>query len=126
MKYYIDNIRSSYHRSSEHDFIFISEKNSRNTAGLPLTIKSINAIFERISKAINFHVHPHLLRHKWNEIFDKNGSSLGIDAEELEDIRKYAMGWSQNSKMNQIYNDRRLAEKAYKISMHHQNEINKK
>ncbi|MNL76690.1 hypothetical protein D3C87_2026990 [compost metagenome] len=67
-----------------------------------------------------------MLRHKWNEIFDKQGERVGINPALLEDIRKYAMGWSQDSTMNCVYNDKRLALKARELSLAYQNSLDQK
>lgn len=123
IKYYIDHVRATIPQSTAHDFIFVSEKGSRGTLGEPTSLKTINAIFRKISKALGFPIHPHLLRYKWNEIFDKEGVSKGIDPRLLEDILKYAMGWSQGSTMAETYNDKRLAQKARELSMAHQKRV---
>lgn len=117
IKYYVDHVRSTIPQSTAHDFIFVSEKGSRGTLGQPISLKTVNTIFQVISKALGFPIHPHLLRHKWNEIFDKEGVSKEIDHRLLEDVRKYAMGWSQKSTMAETYNDKRLAQKARELSM---------
>lgn len=123
IKFYIDHHRANTPKQQLHDFIFISEKNSRGTIGQPISLKSINTIFQKLSDALQFHIHPHLLRHKWNEIFDKEGELQGVDHKLLEDIRKYAMGWSESSIMTQTYNDKRLAQKAKEISLAHQKRV---
>lgn len=123
IKYYIDHVRATIPTSSSHDFLFISEKGSRGTLGQPISLKTINAIFQVLSKAVGFAVHPHLLRHKWNEIFDKEGTSKEIDHRLLEDVRKYAMGWSQKSTMAETYNSKRLAQKARELSIAHQKRV---
>lgn len=120
LKYYIDHVRSPIPGADKHEFIFVSEKDSRDTLGKELSLKSINGIFTVLSKVLNFHIHPHLLRHKWNEIFDVKGSEKGIDYRVLEEARKYAMGWDAGSNMNATYNDKRLAAKAREISLGHQ------
>lgn len=126
VKFYIDHVRAAFTRAQYHDFVFVSENNSKGTAGQPLSLKSINSLFQKISKALGVHVHPHMLRHKWNEIFDEKGERCGVDATRLEDIRKYAMGWSQNTTMNNIYNDKRLALKARELSLAHQHKVDQK
>lgn len=123
IKLYIDQHRANTPQNQLHDFIFVSEKNSRGTIGQPISLKSINAIFQKLSEALQFHIHPHLLRHKWNEIFDKEGEIQGVDHKLLEDARKYAMGWSESSIMTQTYNDKRLAQKAKEISAAHQKRV---
>ncbi|WP_231703225.1 site-specific integrase [Halopseudomonas pelagia] len=126
IKYYINHVRSEIPGTEQHDFIFVSEKGSRGTLGMPLSLKSINMIFKRLSESLKLHVHPHLLRHKWNETFDKKGAELKIDYRLLEDARKYAMGWSANTSMNQIYNEKRIAERAIAISAAHQKRVDQK
>jgi integrase len=126
VEFYIDHVRAAFTRAQYHDFVFVSENDSKGTAGQPLSLKSINSLFQKISKALGVHVHPHMLRHKWNEIFDEKGERCGVDAARLEDIRKYAMGWSQNTTMNNIYNDKRLALKARELSLAHQHKVDQK
>lgn len=123
VKFYIDNVRIAFPRAQFHDFVFVSENDSKGTAGQPLSLKAINAIFQKLSRSLGFHVHPHLLRHKWNEIFDKKGESLGVNPALLEDARKYAMGWSQNTTQNRRYNEKRIALKTREISMAHQKRV---
>ena len=123
IKFYVDHIRPQFPPKEPHDFVFVAEKNSKGTSGQPLSLKSINAIFEKLSNVMGFHIHPHLLRHKWNEIFDEEGEKKGVDSALLEDIRKYAMGWSQNSTMSQTYNDQRLAVKVRELSKAHQRRV---
>jgi len=125
VKFYIDHVRAVLPRAQFHDFLFVSENNSKGTAGQPLSLKAINAKNQKISKALGFHVHPHILRHKWNELFDEAGARSGVDPTLLEDIRKYAMGWSQNSTMNDIYNEKRLALKARELSRAHQHKVDR-
>ena len=125
VKFYIDHVRTTFARAQYHDFVFISENDSKGTAGKPLSLKSINSLFQKISKVLGVHVHPHMLRHKWNEIFDEKGERQGVDPARLEDIRKYAMGWSQNTTMNYIYNDKRLALKARELSLAHQHKVDR-
>lgn len=117
---YINHVRVLFPASQLHDYLFVSEKNSKGTAGQPLSLKAVNSIFRKISKVLGYHIHPHLLRHKWNEILDEAAVEQGVDYRLLEDIRKYCMGWSQNSEMTRVYDDRRLAIKARELSWAHQ------
>jgi integrase len=123
LKFYVDHYRARFLPSQTHDYVFVSEKNSKGTIGLPLSLKALNAIFYVLSEALGFHIHPHLLRHKWNEIFDEEGDRKGVDPLLLEDIRKYAMGWSQHSTMAQLYNEKRLAQKTRELSKAHQSKV---
>lgn len=110
VKYYIDNIRSRFPKADTHDFVFIAEMNSQGTAGQPLSLSSYNQIFKILSDALGFRVHPHLIRHKWNEIFTDKGKEQNMGWDELDKLRKYAMGWVRDSNMSAIYNDFKTAE----------------
>jgi integrase len=123
INFYVNHIRSEIPGSQLHDFIFVSEKDSRGTLGRPLSLKSLNAIFAVLSKALGFHTHPHLLRHKWNEVFDVKATEMGVESRILEEARRYAMGWVAGSSMNDIYNDKRLAAKSREIALAHQHRV---
>ncbi|POP71883.1 site-specific integrase [Pseudomonas syringae] len=125
IKHYIEVTRASYEKSNSHDFIFISENDSKGTLGEPISLKSINSIFRKLSQATGFHIHPHMVRHKWNEIFDQEGIRQGVHPARMEDLRKYAMGWSQNSIQNQRYNDKQLARMTRELMIAHQNKTDK-
>ena len=123
LRFYIDHVRALFPGASSHDYIFITEQNSQGTIGQPLSLKSINRIFEVLSNEINFHIHPHALRHKWNEIFDERGTDKGVDRRLLEDMRKHAMGWSANSEMGHIYNDKQLQKRTEELMREHQRNL---
>lgn len=123
---YINNTRALFSRSIKHDYIFISEKDSKGTAGNPLSLKSINSIFNKLSKALSFPIHPHSLRHKWNEIFDDKAEGKNIDRRLIEDMRKTAMGWSQKSSMGSHYNEKQLQKKAADLMSEHQARVENK
>jgi len=86
------------------------------TKGKPLSLVSINSIFGTLSKVLKFNVYPHLMRHKWNEIFEDKGLALGMTHQEINDLRKYACGWSEDTKMVSRYNQFKNALAAQKMS----------
>lgn len=118
---YIDTIRDKYSVSNNHDFIFVSQKGK--TKGEPLAKQSVNDLLEPLSKAIDFHIHPHILRHKWNEIFEDKAKAAGYSPERINDLRKYACGWSDDSKMVHVYNEFKNAQAVAEISMSEQGKI---
>lgn len=123
---YINNTRVLFPRSLNHDYIFISEKNSKGTAGNPLSLKSINSILKKLSNSVQFPLHPHLLRYKWNEIFDDKAENKNIDRRLIEDMRKTAMGWTQKSSMGSLYNEKQLQKKAAELMHEHQSWVETK
>lgn len=107
IKLYIQTVRTEKPKSHEHDFVFISEKGS--TSGQPLSYKSIHKIVDKFGDSLDIKLHPHQLRHKWNEVFEDKAKEYGIKSEKIEDLRKYAMGWVEDSKMASVYNEYQLA-----------------
>lgn len=126
IKHYIDTTRGEFANSAKHDFIFVTEMNSKGTAGLPLSLNSVNSIFRKLSRAIGMRVHPHLLRHKWNEMFDEFATEKGMTYEQIEDLRKYAMGWSEKSEMGALYNEYKLYIKVRELEKERQDAITNK
>ncbi|MCP4991743.1 MAG: site-specific integrase [Colwellia sp.] len=76
IEYYIKEIRNNLPNTDSHEFVFVTEKDSRNTLGQPLSLRSYNQIFKKLSDVLTVEVTPHILRHKWNEIFDVDIDSL--------------------------------------------------
>ncbi|MCB4438437.1 site-specific integrase [Alteromonas sp. McT4-15] len=111
---YIVTDRAKYPESVNHDFIFVSEKGK--TAGQPIAIQSVNYLFTQLSKSIDFRVYPHLMRHKFQEIFEDAGVAMGLSAEGINDLRRFASGWVNNSDMVELYNEHKIAVAAYEIS----------
>ncbi|EKO3438048.1 site-specific integrase [Vibrio fluvialis] len=118
LKLYIETERAKHPASQNHDFVFVSEKG--RTAGEPLSLNSVYRVIKKLGEALKFNLYPHLLRHKWNELFDDKATEAGYTAERIEDIRKYAMGWSESSKMSSIYNDYKHAIKVHELSVQRQ------
>lgn len=118
IKLYISTVRACSPNVYEHDFIFISEKGK--TSGQPLTYKAIQKVVRTFGDAINLKLNPHKLRHKWNEVFEDKAKEKGFTPEKIEDLRKYAMGWVENSKMASVYNEFQLAVAVAEISTKNQ------
>jgi len=121
--FYIESDRKLICGSAENDFVFVSNSNAKGTKGQPLAAKSINEVFFTLSKVLGYRVHPHLMRHMWNDLFDDNSDHQNFTSQQVEDARKYAMGWSANSAMSDIYNDRRTYQKVRKIMQSHQDRV---
>lgn len=119
LKLYISTVRVRHTKSNEHDFLFISEKGT--SSGQAITYEQTYKIVVKFGNAISHKLHPHLLRHKWNEIFTDKAESAGYDQDKIEDMRKYSMGWVENSKMVQTYNEFKIAVKVSELSAINQN-----
>ncbi|WP_149982392.1 site-specific integrase [Pseudoalteromonas rhizosphaerae] len=121
--FYINSIRNLYPKAASHDFLFISEKNSKNSAGLPLSRNSVNYSLKKVSRLLNSKIHPHLLRHKWNERYTEYAAKKGLNKEWVEDSRRAAMGWVPGSNTGRIYNLKYEQLTAMRIMQEHQGEI---
>ncbi len=125
LKHYIDTTRAGFKRTVLHDFVFVSELDSKGTAGQPLSLNSITAIFNKLSDALGLRVHAHLLRHKWNEMLSDLANEKNMTFEQTEDLRKYCMGWSEKSEMTSIYNEFKLHVKARELAKERQDAFTK-
>jgi hypothetical protein len=92
-------------------------------AGDPLSLSSIDKIFEKLSEAIGFDVYPHLLRHKWNELFTDFAESAGMSTDQQDKLRKYVMGWTRDSQMGALYNEFKIFEQAKAHQQERQNSM---
>lgn len=120
IKLYIETVRSSTSNAHKHDFVFISEKGK--SIGNPISYNATHKIINTFGQRIGIALHPHLLRHKWNEIFEDKAREKGFSADKVEDLRKYAMGWVEDSKMASVYNEFQLAVTVAEISSKNQSQ----
>ncbi|UYM14602.1 site-specific integrase [Endozoicomonas euniceicola] len=118
IKLYVSTVRASHSNAHEHDFVFISEKGV--SSGQPISYNAINKLVGKFGDAFGTPLHPHKLRHKWNEVFTEKAEEAGYEAAQIEDMRKYSMGWVENSKMAQTYNEFKLAVKVQELSAKNQ------
>lgn len=120
IKLYIETVRNITPNAHKHDFLFISEKGK--TIGEPISYNAIYKVIKTLGDYVGLALHPHLLRHKWNEIFENKAKEKGFSPDKIEDLRKYAMGWVEDSKMASVYNEFMLAVTVAKISSKNQSQ----
>ncbi|PSV99563.1 hypothetical protein [Photobacterium lipolyticum] len=123
LKTYIETIRAGFPAAKTHEMVFVSEMDTQGTEGQPFSLSSFDALFATLSNALSFKIHPHLLRHKWNELFTEAAEDQGLSSDELDKLRKYAMGWSRNSTMGQLYNEFKDAEAVRELQRARQERI---
>lgn len=117
---YIETDRNQYDDALTHDFIFVS---SKKTPGQPIAKSSVQSVLDRLSQAVGFHLHTHLFRHKWQEIFEVEAEKLGYSHEQINDMRKTASGWNEGSNMLLRYNEFRNAVRVQDMSKIRQSEF---
>lgn len=85
-----------------HQFLFTSHRR-----GAPLNLSTVNSIFARLVEKRLPHLkgklHPHILRHTFNDNFVRKGKELGWSDEKIKKTQKYLNGWSENSAMPEHY-----------------------
>ena len=122
--HYIAVLRRAEAGARKHDYLFVAHGGTN--PGAPLSPRSIGKIFDSLQRVLGFDLHPHLLRHTWNDRFSDTidrGARLGKQTTEVEEerLRNYLMGWSPDSKMAERYSRRRI-ERAARELMKRMNE----
>ena len=116
--HYITEWRRAEAGARKHDYLFVAHGGTNS--GAPLSPRSIGKIFDSLQPVLGFDLHPHLLRHTWNDRFSDEidrSAQLGkktATAEE-ERLRNYLMGWSPDSKMAERYSRRHIERAAYDL-----------
>ena len=102
-----------------HGYVFVSHGGRR--PGAPLSPRSVGKIFDSLERVLGFRLHPHMLRHTWNDRFSaaidgkaERGDRTPEASEER--IRNFLMGWSPGSKMAAVYT-RRHVERAAEAAL---------
>ena len=116
--HYLTVWRRAESGSRRHDYLFIAHGGTN--PGAPLSPRSIGKIFDALQPVLGFDLHPHLLRHTWNDRFSDEidrSARLGkktATAQE-ERLRNYLMGWSPDSKMAERYSRRHIERAAHEL-----------
>ena len=102
-----------------HGYVFVSHGGRR--PGAPLSPRSVGKIFDALERVLGFDLHPHILRHTWNDRFSaaidrKAGRGDRTPEPSEERIRNFLMGWSPDSKMAAVYS-RRHVERAAEAAL---------
>jgi integrase len=106
--------------ASKHPYLLVNHK-AGPTQGQPMSKGALEEIFRTIKQVEPrlAHLHPHLLRHHFNEKlseqFDRRPGPRNEDEEAK--IRANLNGWSENSEMATVYNKRHIARKAREAAL---------
>jgi integrase len=117
---YIIKYRTKVKGSGKNPFLILSHQKGANTAKA-LSISGLNGVFTTLSKAVEFKITPHPIRHTWNDEFSEDIEDA-IDAgeiteEEAEDTRSYLMGWKENSGTAKTYTKRYQKKKSLRFAL---------
>ena len=121
---YISVWRRAEAGARTHGYLFVSHGGTR--PGAPLGPRAIGKIFDSLQRVLGFDLHPHMLRHTWNDRFSatidrKAGNGGQVPSVSEERIRNFLMGWSPNSKMAEGYS-RRHVERAARHALNRMHE----
>jgi len=123
---YIMKYRSKIQGVNKCPYLFVSHQNGASVA-MPLSHSSIDKIFATLTDTIGFSVHPHALRHTWNDSFSEQVEPLlnsgEVSESEVEDLRSYFMGWKEGSGTAKTYTKRFQQKKSMKFGLHLQKKM---
>ena len=116
---YLSGARRTEPAARGHAYVFVAHAGRR--PGAPLSPRSVGKVFDALQDAVGFALHPHLLRHTWNDRFsaaiDRKATRGEGTAEATEErIRNFLMGWSPQSRMAPLYT-RRHVERASEAAL---------
>lgn len=116
--HYIAVWRRAEAGARRHDYLFVAHGGTN--PGAPLSPRSIGKIFHSLQRVLGFDLHPHLLRHTWNDRFSDTvdrSAQRGKRTTEVEEerLRNYLMGWSPDSNMAERYSRRRIERAAREL-----------
>ena len=121
---------SEEHEDCDSSILFLSTQSPK-----PLTLRMLNKIFERLTKALHQHFpditdlksmeymtscHPHKLRHTWavSQLYHIVGEQK-MSITDAKDLLRVNGGWSIKSEMPDHYGRRFLADKANAANLRH-------
>ena len=126
---YVINDRYSSKGARRHGFLLVTHKRGPGE-GAPLSLAALNKVCTTLSRTDTrlAVLHPHVLRHTWNDRYSRMQDSLPArerpSEAEQSDRRAYIMGWVPGGKAVRFYNKRFVKEKADKelLRMQEENE----
>lgn len=112
---YITKTRSQIPGARKHGKLLVA-----TGTGSPLTKSAMNKIFVELRTRVPDlpeELHPHIMRHTWNDDFSKLMKEKKVPAADEMRMRIQQMGWSDNSKAAATYLQRFTREEANKASL---------
>jgi integrase len=95
--------------------------NHKISANYAISLSAISKVFSQITQAVKYRVHPHALRHSWNDRYslytDKRIQEGKVSEEKSETDRQKLMGWSANSKEAMRYSQRHRTQRALEFGL---------
>ncbi|MBV8875941.1 MAG: site-specific integrase [Metakosakonia sp.] len=115
---YIKTDRRNSIGKKQHDFLLVNHRGGK-LSGLPMSIDAYEKTIQKIKEhdPLFKDFSGHALRHTWNHEFSLKLENIDSSLIKInpELIRSFAMGWSPNSQMAAIYNNKYYQEKMFKL-----------
>lgn len=115
--HYVDEVRPMTKRAKTHPYVLVAD------TGDALALNSVDFLFSGIRKAYPefVHLHAHILRHTINDRLAEiyKGKNPGL----VRQVQNYLMGWSNTSKMAEVYTKGYVEEEAKDALLSLQNRI---
>lgn len=116
---FINNERAKVKGAESHPYLFVSK------CGSPLSTHGLSLIFKtlkNVDKEVLSELRPHALRHRWNYDFSMTMDALAkqgkaVPLEKQRKMRNQSQGWSEESAMSYVYNERFDYESSQKASL---------
>lgn len=106
-------------KKGNHPFLFTSNRN-----GKPLDLGGVNWIFEILVKRcfpdLKGNLYPHSLRHTFNNLLLEKSIEMGWKEEQIRKVQIYLNGWTDNSKMPELYSRRVTEAMAMELAAQYQ------
>lgn len=122
---YLIHYRPEATGSEYINYLFVTH-NHKIQANSALSLSQLNKIFREISEVVGFRVHPHALRHTWNDEFsrfaDRRIAEGNTTEKKSEADRQKLMGWDDDSKMAKRYSKRHDDKRAMEMALSLQEE----
>jgi integrase len=108
-----------HRRRGNHSYLFTSQR-----GGAPLDAAGVNWIFDLLVNRCFPHLkgklHPHILRHTFNQKLTEEAQVLGWSDDQRHKVQTYLNGWSEGSRMPEVYTRRLIEIQAMELAARYQ------
>ncbi len=112
---YITSTRVLLRGARKHEFLIVADR-----SGAPMSLSALNEVFADVREAFpgDFDtLHPHILRHTWNDKFSEAMDRAHVTPDDEQQMRAFLMGWAPSSKSAYTYTRRHIRNKARAVSI---------
>ncbi len=122
---YVSEDRKSCKAARKHPFLIVTMQPGPN-CGKPISSSGINKIFREIVSEhprYSGRLSAHVMRYSANDRFSELMDDQGVSPEREKRVRAYQFGWSDDSRMPDLYSRRHIKNKAMEVSLEIQEKL---